>query len=224
MPIKRQFRAKTTVEETWTGVVCNACGKEGKPHGEGQYIPGGFHLIRLSGGFGDDFPGDGETLEAVICSDCMKKWANTWKNPPQMEGHGFSYTVNQATHTETGETWSVMNGVCWKGGEDDNPWKGGEDDNPGWEAWGDDDEPDAIPEWNADQFWRFYGPAESIWKHFKGNLYQVLYYPVQAPDGNYFIFYRPLYGDDRLCLRPVEMWREHIERDGYSGQRFTLVE
>ena len=31
-------------------------------------------------------------------------------------------------------------------------------------------------------------------------------------------------GDDRLWVRPVEMWGEHIERDGYSGPRFRALD
>lgn len=38
------------------------------------------------------------------------------------------------------------------------------------------------------------------------------------------VIYRPLYGNRRLTARPLSMWSEHVERDGYTGPRFRLVE
>lgn len=31
-------------------------------------------------------------------------------------------------------------------------------------------------------------------------------------------------GDERLWVRPAVMWGESVERDGYSGPRFKLLE
>lgn len=230
MPIIRQFRARTVVEETWAKVVCNACGKEGEPFGSrkgDKYIPGGFNLIRLSGGYGDGFPGDCETLEAVICSECTKKWADTWKIPPLMTQGGFSSPTYQASHSETGDLWSTFNGICWKGGEEDFP---------GWSVWDEDPEDEESPptpeEENLISAWEqvlgqldnVHQPLDdTIWKHFKGNYYQVLR-KVEDCDGESYLLYRPLYGEDRLFLRPLLQWLEQVEREDYSGSRFTLVE
>lgn len=30
-------------------------------------------------------------------------------------------------------------------------------------------------------------------------------------------------GDDRLWVRPLAMWAEPVERDGYTGPRFTRL-
>lgn len=38
-----------------------------------------------------------------------------------------------------------------------------------------------------------------------------------------FVVYRRE-GDDRLWVRPAAMWAEPVERDGYSGPRFTPVD
>ena len=37
------------------------------------------------------------------------------------------------------------------------------------------------------------------------------------------VVYRALYGEQGLWVRPASMWAERIERDGYSGPRFSLV-
>ena len=42
--------------------------------------------------------------------------------------------------------------------------------------------------------------------------------------GRYRHFYRALYGDGGLWVRPAAMWSELVERDGYCGPRFTPVE
>ena len=31
-------------------------------------------------------------------------------------------------------------------------------------------------------------------------------------------------GDERLWVRPAEMWAEHVARDGYAGPRFSAVD
>lgn len=38
------------------------------------------------------------------------------------------------------------------------------------------------------------------------------------------VLYRPTYGERLLTVRPLSMWSDHIEREGYSGPRFTLKE
>lgn len=37
------------------------------------------------------------------------------------------------------------------------------------------------------------------------------------------VIYRPCYGERLLTVRPLSMWNDHIERDDYSGPRFTLA-
>ena len=38
------------------------------------------------------------------------------------------------------------------------------------------------------------------------------------------VVYQALYGEQGIWVRPASMWNEHIERDGYSGPRFYMVE
>ena len=38
------------------------------------------------------------------------------------------------------------------------------------------------------------------------------------------VVYRALYGEKGLWVRPAAMWNQMVERDGYTGPRFTLIE
>jgi hypothetical protein len=46
---------------------------------------------------------------------------------------------------------------------------------------------------------------------------------MHSETGEELIIYRPLYGDYQLTARPKAMFFEKVERDGYSGARFTLL-
>lgn len=63
-----------------------------------------------------------------------------------------------------------------------------------------------------------------VYRHFKGNLYRVLFSARHSETGEEMVVYRALYGEQDYWVRPAAMWREAVERDGYSGPRFTWVE
>lgn len=62
------------------------------------------------------------------------------------------------------------------------------------------------------------------YRHFKGNLYEVLFTATHFETMEQMVVYRALYGEGGLWVRPASMWTEHVERDGYSGPRFYPVE
>lgn len=61
-----------------------------------------------------------------------------------------------------------------------------------------------------------------IWRHFKGNRYQVIGLARHSESEELMVVYRALYGDGELWVRPASMWLETIERDGQIFQRFML--
>lgn len=61
-----------------------------------------------------------------------------------------------------------------------------------------------------------------IWRHFKGNRYQVIGLARHSESEELMVVYRALYGDGELWVRPASMWLETIERDGQIFQRFVL--
>ena len=67
-------------------------------------------------------------------------------------------------------------------------------------------------------------PKKGLYRHFKGNMYELIDTARHSETLGPMVVYRALYGDHGLWVRPLGMWNEHIERDGYSGPRFAYVE
>lgn len=61
-----------------------------------------------------------------------------------------------------------------------------------------------------------------IYRHFKGNRYEVIGLARHSETEEWMVVYRALYGDHGLWVRPASMWLETVERDGKTYQRFTL--
>ena len=62
------------------------------------------------------------------------------------------------------------------------------------------------------------------YRHFKGNEYELLGVAKHSETLEPMVVYRALYGEHGLWVRPAAMWTESVERDGYSGPRFVLME
>ena len=62
-----------------------------------------------------------------------------------------------------------------------------------------------------------------VYRHFKGNLYQLLDVARHSETGEKMVIYRALYGERGLWVRPAAMWDEVIARDGRQYRRFTYV-
>ena len=60
-----------------------------------------------------------------------------------------------------------------------------------------------------------------IYRHFKGNRYEVIGMAKHSETLEPMVVYRALYGDGELWVRPAAMWNETIQRDGKTFQRFT---
>lgn len=66
---------------------------------------------------------------------------------------------------------------------------------------------------------------KGIYKHFKGNEYEVIDTATNSETEDVYIVYRALYGDKKLWVRPKNMFFEKINRPeiSYSGPRFIYV-
>ena len=62
------------------------------------------------------------------------------------------------------------------------------------------------------------------YRHFKGNLYEVISIARHSETTEPMVVYRALYGEGGVWVRPAEMWNETVTRDGQTYQRFTKVE
>ena len=60
------------------------------------------------------------------------------------------------------------------------------------------------------------------YKHFKGDLVEVLHVALDSEDPTRrLVVYTH---GEHVWVRPLEMFLEHIERDGYSGPCFTFID
>lgn len=64
---------------------------------------------------------------------------------------------------------------------------------------------------------------KGIYRHFKGNLYEVLDIATNSESLEKYVVYRALYGEKALWVRPASMWNEKVTRDGKTFKRFELV-
>jgi len=62
------------------------------------------------------------------------------------------------------------------------------------------------------------------YRHFKGREYQVLGVASHSETGEPMVVYRALYGEGGVWVRPASMWNERVEREDFSGPRFTFLE
>lgn len=64
---------------------------------------------------------------------------------------------------------------------------------------------------------------QGIYRHFKGNLYEVVDLARHSETQEWLVVYRALYGDYGLFVRPYAMFFEEIERDGKTFARFEFL-
>ena len=63
-----------------------------------------------------------------------------------------------------------------------------------------------------------------LYRHFKGNLYRLLYVAKHSETLEDMVVYQALYGEMGIWVRPASMWNEHVERSGYCGPRFYPIQ
>ena len=63
-----------------------------------------------------------------------------------------------------------------------------------------------------------------LYRHFKGNLYRLLYVAKHSETLEPMVVYQALYGEHGIWVRPAAMWNEQVDRDDYHGPRFYPVD
>ena len=63
-----------------------------------------------------------------------------------------------------------------------------------------------------------------IYRHHKGNLYEVIGTATHSETGESLVVYRAHYGEFGLWVRPREMFLDQVEVGGHNVRRFGLVE
>lgn len=66
----------------------------------------------------------------------------------------------------------------------------------------------------------------TIYKHFKGNLYLVLDVVTDSESGRDMVLYKALYDDLKLYVRPIDMFLSEVDHDKYPDikQKYRFEE
>lgn len=62
-----------------------------------------------------------------------------------------------------------------------------------------------------------------IYKHFKGNKYEVIGVAKHSETLEEMVVYKALYGDGGIWVRPISMWDEEVLHEGEKKKRFEYI-
>ena len=70
-----------------------------------------------------------------------------------------------------------------------------------------------------------YPKAGEVYKHYKGNNYEVVGLAIHSNDDIWMVVYKSLYeyADAQMFTRPLDEWSEIVPHDGEGRRRFTLI-
>ncbi|MBQ3489305.1 MAG: DUF1653 domain-containing protein [Clostridia bacterium] len=62
-----------------------------------------------------------------------------------------------------------------------------------------------------------------IYRHFKGNLYEVIGLAKHSETLEDMVVYRALYEEGEFWVRPLSLWLEQVEQNGEKVPRFSYI-
>ena len=65
--------------------------------------------------------------------------------------------------------------------------------------------------------------TNEYYRHFKGNIYRVLYIAKHTETLEEHVVYQAMYGNHDIWVRPKSMFEETIVRDGVEMKRFSRI-
>ncbi|QMT32297.1 DUF1653 domain-containing protein [Alysiella filiformis] len=64
--------------------------------------------------------------------------------------------------------------------------------------------------------------VRGIYRHYKGNLYEVLEIATHSETAEKLVVYRALYGDFGVWVRPLAMFAQSVQHHNQTVPRFEL--
>ena len=64
---------------------------------------------------------------------------------------------------------------------------------------------------------------KGIYKHYKGNLYEVFMTAQHSETEEWMVVYKALYGEEGMWVRPYDMFVEKVQYEGKEIDRFSYV-
>ena len=65
---------------------------------------------------------------------------------------------------------------------------------------------------------------KGVYKHYKGNLYELLHIANHSETLEKMVVYKALYGEGEAWVRPLSMWDELVEVNGKKVPRFEYTD
>jgi len=65
--------------------------------------------------------------------------------------------------------------------------------------------------------------TKGIYKHYKGNFYELYHTAQHSETEERLVVYKALYGEQGIWVRPYEMFVEKVEVNGEMLERFAYV-
>ena len=62
-----------------------------------------------------------------------------------------------------------------------------------------------------------------VYRHFKGNHYELLYIAKHSETLEEMVVYKALYGEGGIWVRPLSMWNETVLHEGKEVKRFEYI-
>lgn len=62
-----------------------------------------------------------------------------------------------------------------------------------------------------------------VYRHYKGNRYEVIGVARHSETEEELVVYRALYGEQGLWVRPLSMFTESVEQGGVTIKRFEYI-